>query len=64
VNLGDNGLHWRFFVGAIGVMLTLGATWGTMLPLQIARAGHFTSLSVQAVNAHGSAQIFGWRGCL
>jgi len=62
MHVGEDRLHRRFFVGAIGVMLTLGATWGTMLLWQIARAGHFTSLSVQAVNAHGSAQLFGWVG--
>jgi hypothetical protein len=59
---GDGRLHRRFFIGAVGVMLTLGASWGTILLWQIARAGHFTSLSVQAVNAHGSAQVFGWVG--
>lgn len=57
-----NRLPLRFFAGAIAVMLTLGASWGTALLWQIASARHFTSLSVQAVNAHGSAQVFGWVG--
>lgn len=51
-----------FFLSAIVVMLTVGATWGAVLLWQIALARQFMSLSVQSVNAHGSAQIFGWVG--
>src|SRR5262245_61080588 len=52
----------RFFIGAIVIALTAGATWGAVLLWQIGIAGKFTSASIHQVNAHGHAQIFGWVG--
>ena len=40
----------------------LGAAWGALLLLRIAASGSFVSISLQEVNAHGHAQIFGWIG--
>jgi len=57
-----DGIYRPFFRAGIGVVLTLGAAWGAYLLLQIATAGSFTAASLQEVNAHGHAQIFGWVG--
>jgi hypothetical protein len=54
--------HHLFFRGGIAVVLTLGAAWGALLLLRVASAGSFTAASLQEVNAHGHAQIFGWVG--
>jgi hypothetical protein len=51
-----------FFLGGIGVILTLGAVWGAYLLLRIAFAGKFTAAGLHEINAHGHAQIFGWVG--
>ncbi len=51
-----------FLRGAIATVLTLGAAWGALLLLRIAASGSFVSISLQEVNAHGHAQIFGWIG--
>src|SRR5262249_41709605 len=51
-----------FFLGGIGVVLTLGAVWGAYLLLRIAWTGSFTAAGLHEVNAHGHAQIFGWVG--
>lgn len=51
-----------FFRAGIAVALTLGAAWGVILLLRIALSGSFTTASLQEVNAHGHAQIFGWVG--
>lgn len=51
-----------FFLAAIVLTLTAGATWGAILLVRIAWARSFTSLSVFEVNAHGQAQIYGWVG--
>lgn len=51
-----------FFRAGIAVVLTLGAAWGVILLLRIAWSGSFTAASLQEVNAHGHAQIFGWVG--
>lgn len=51
-----------FFRAGIAVALTLGAAWGVILLLRIAWSGSFTAASLQEVNAHGHAQIFGWVG--
>jgi hypothetical protein len=51
-----------FFLGGIGVVLTLGAVWGAYLLIRIALAGKFTTVGIHEVNAHGHAQIFGWVG--
>ena len=54
--------HRLFLRGAIATVLTLGAAWGALLLLRIAASGSFVSISLQEVNAHGHAQIFGWVG--
>ncbi len=51
-----------YFLGAIGVVLTAGASWGVWLLWKIGLNGDFTAASVHEVNAHGHAQIFGWVG--
>jgi hypothetical protein len=56
------GLHRRFFLAAIATTLTLGASWGVWLLWRIALAGSFTGASIQSINAHGHAQVFGWVG--
>ncbi|HEX7447147.1 MAG TPA: DUF1858 domain-containing protein [Pirellulales bacterium] len=55
-------LYRPFFKAGIAVVLTLGAAWGAYLLARIALAGSFTAAGVQAINAHGHAQIFGWVG--
>lgn len=49
-----------FFLAGIFVVLTVGASWGAALLWKIAMAGTFTGVSIQHVNAHGHAQVFGW----
>lgn len=49
-----------FFLAAIMVVLTAGASWGAALLWQIGLAGKFTGVPIQHVNAHGHAQVFGW----
>lgn len=51
-----------YFISAIALVLTAGATWGAMLLWQIGFAGNFTGISLHHVNAHGHAQIYGWVG--
>src|ERR1035437_1221560 len=51
-----------FFSAAILIVLTTGASWGGWILWQIGVAGKFTGVSVQAINAHGQAQIYGWMG--
>ena len=60
-NVADT-IYRRFFLGAIALILTAGATWGAYLLWQIGFAGKFTGVSLQHVNAHGQAQIYGWCG--
>jgi hypothetical protein len=55
-------IYRRFFLGAIVVILTAGASWGAWLLWQIGFAGKFTGVSIHQVNAHGHAQIYGWVG--
>jgi hypothetical protein len=55
-------IYRRFFIGAICITLSAGATWGAFLLWQIAIAKRFTGVSLHVINAHGSAQIFGWVG--
>lgn len=57
-----DAIYRPFFKAGIGVMLSLGAAWGAYLLARIAISGSFTAASVQHVNAHGHAQIFGWVG--
>lgn len=49
-----------YFISAILITLTLGATWGAALLWKLGAAGSFTSISIHSVNAHGEAQLFGW----
>jgi hypothetical protein len=55
-------IYRRFFIGGILLTLTAGATWGAWMLWTIALRGSFRGISVQSVNAHGEAQIFGWVG--
>lgn len=55
-------IYRRFFLGAIAVMLTAGASWGVWLLWSIGLNRDFFSVSLHHVNAHGHAQIFGWVG--
>lgn len=55
-------IYRRYFVGGIVVILSAGALWGAYLLWQVSRAESFTGVSIQAINAHGHAQIFGWVG--
>jgi hypothetical protein len=55
-------IYRRYFVGGIVVALTAGATWGAWLLWTIAANGSFQSISINSINAHGEAQIFGWVG--
>lgn len=58
----EDTLYRPFFKAGIAVVLTLGAAWGAYLLARIGWAGSFTAAGVQAVSAHGHAQIFGWVG--
>jgi hypothetical protein len=55
-------IYRRFFVGGIVVVLTAGATWGAWLLWRIGLGASFRAISLNSVNAHGEAQIFGWVG--
>jgi hypothetical protein len=52
----------QFFTAGIAVVLTVGASWGVWILWQIASVGRFTGASIQQINAHGHAQLFGWVG--
>jgi hypothetical protein len=55
-------IYRRYFLAAIVVVLTAGASWGAIILWQIGFAGKFTGVGIQEVNAHGQAQIYGWVG--
>jgi hypothetical protein len=55
-------IYRRYFLGAIVLTLTAGATWGALLLWKVALSGTFAAASIYQVNAHGEAQIFGWVG--
>ncbi|GMW02216.1 MAG: hypothetical protein AMXMBFR84_33520 [Candidatus Hydrogenedentota bacterium] len=55
-------IYQPFFKAGIAVVLTLGAAWGAYLLLRIGFLKSFTAVSLNEVNAHGHAQIFGWVG--
>jgi hypothetical protein len=55
-------IYRRYFLGGILVALTAGATWGAWLLWTIALGGSFRGVSINSVNAHGEAQVFGWVG--
>lgn len=58
----ESTIYRRYFIAAIAVALTLGATWGAWLLWKIGLSGKFTGVTIHEVNAHGEAQIFGWVG--
>lgn len=58
----ERPLHHQYFAAAIATVLTVGASWGVWLLVQVGVAGRFTGVSLQDVNAHGQAQIDGWVG--
>jgi hypothetical protein len=55
-------IYRRYFIAAIAVALTVGASWGAWLLWSIALSGSFRTASLNSVNAHGEAQVFGWVG--
>jgi hypothetical protein len=55
-------IYRRYFISAIILVLTAGASWGAWLLWDIALNGSFQSVSLSSVNAHGEVQIFGWVG--
>lgn len=57
-----DAIYRRYFIGAIVLTLTAGATWGAWMLWTIGLSGSFRGVSVHSVNAHGEAQIFGWVG--
>jgi hypothetical protein len=57
-----DAIYRRYFLAGIAVVLSAGATWGAWLLLMIGLGGSFRAVSVNAVNAHGEAQIFGGVG--
>lgn len=52
----------RYFQAAIGVMLFIGAFWGTLLLWQLSGVKEFTHMNLFEVNAHGQGQVYGWFG--
>lgn len=54
-------IYRRFFIAAIAITVTLGATWGAYLLWKIGVLG-YSGVSTNEINAHGQAQIFGWMG--
>lgn len=54
-------IYRRFFIAAIVITVTLGATWGAYLLWKIGILG-YDGVSSNEINAHGQAQIFGWMG--
>jgi hypothetical protein len=59
--VGD-AIYRPFFLAAIAVVLTAGATWGAWILWNIGLTGSFLEVSIHQVNAHGEAQIYGWVG--
>jgi hypothetical protein len=57
-----DAIYRPFFKAGIAIVLTAGATWGALLLARIGLARSFTAPSLQEINAHGHAQIFGWVG--
>lgn len=55
-------IYRRYFLGAIILALTAGASWGAWLLWTIGLDGSFRGVSLHQVNAHGEAQVFGWMG--
>lgn len=59
---GYSRIHKPYFLAALLVVLTVGASWGAWLLWQIGLNGSFTAASIFQVNAHGHAQIYGFVG--
>ncbi|HEY3323407.1 MAG TPA: DUF1858 domain-containing protein [Planctomycetota bacterium] len=57
-----DAIYRRYLLAGIAVVLTAGATWGAYILWQIGFRGSFTGASINAINAHGHAQIYGWVG--
>lgn len=57
-----DAIYRPFFLAAIAVVLTAGATWGAWILWNIGLTGSFLDPSIHRVNAHGEAQIYGWVG--
>ena len=51
-----------FFLAAIVIGLTIGATAGVWLLFQVRTQWSFTAVPIHPINAHGQAQLFGWLG--
>ncbi len=58
----QDAIYRPFFLAAIATVLTAGASWGAIILWQIGFQGKFTGVSLQHVNAHGQAQVYGWCG--
>lgn len=58
----EDSIYRRFFLSAILVVLTFGATWGALLLWEIGVKHSFQSVSIDQVNAHAQAQVYGWMG--
>jgi hypothetical protein len=58
----EDSRYRRLFLSAIVTVLTAGASCGAVILWQIGFQGKFTGVSVQQINAHGQAQIYGWCG--
>lgn len=58
----DDALYRRYFLSAIAIVLTVGATWGAWMLYRIGIAHDFKSASIFQINSHGHAQIAGWVG--
>lgn len=57
-----DAIYRPFFLAAIAVVLTAGATWGAWILWNIGRTGSFLDSPIHQINAHGEAQIYGWVG--
>ncbi len=62
VGEGRGPIATRFFLTAIAVTLTAGATLGALRLLDIAVHGSSTAPTIFAIDAHAEAQIYGWVG--
>lgn len=58
----EDTIYRRFFLSAIFIVLTFGATWGAWLLYKIGSGGSFAAASLSQVDAHAQAQVYGWMG--
>lgn len=47
---------------AFGIMLAIGALWGSSLLFHLKEVEEYTHLNLFEINAHGQGQIYGWLG--